>query len=63
METAEGKAIYKERAATAELVFAHQRNRGLRQFMVRGLDRVRAVALLHAIAHNLVRMRSLGFAF
>lgn len=63
METPEGQAIYKERAATAELVFAHQRNRGLRQFMVRGLDPVRAVALLHAIAHNFVRMRSLGFAF
>jgi transposase len=63
METPEGQAIYKERAATAELVIAHQRNRGLRQLLVRGIEHVRAVALLHAIVHNFVRMRSLGFAF
>lgn len=55
MGTAEAKEIYKERASTAECVNAHARNRGLRQFMVRGLSKVRAVLLWYALAHNLMR--------
>ncbi|MFN2240420.1 MAG: transposase [Thermoanaerobaculia bacterium] len=63
METPEAQAIYRERGATAELVIAHQRNNGMRQLNVRGIERVRSVALLFAVVHNFVRMRSLGFAF
>lgn len=55
MGTEQAKAIYKERAATAECVNAIARNRGLRQFLVRGLARVKAVVLWFALAHNLVR--------
>ena len=55
MGTPAAKEIYKERAATAECVNAISRNRGLRQFLVRGLKKVRAVALWFAIAHNLMR--------
>ena len=55
MGTDEAKAIYKERASTAECVNAIARNRGLRQFLVRGLAKVRAVALWYALAHNLMR--------
>jgi len=55
MGSEEGKAIYKERASTAECVNAAARNRGLYQFLVRGLKKVKAVALLFALAHNLVR--------
>lgn len=55
MGTPEGKAIYKERASTAECVNAIARNRGLRQFLVRGLAKVRAVVLWFALAHNLMR--------
>jgi transposase len=55
MGTAQAKEIYKERAATAECVNAISRNRGLRQFLVRGLEKVRTVALWFAIAHNLMR--------
>jgi hypothetical protein len=55
MGTPEAKAIYKDRASTAECVNAISRNRGLRQFLVRGLRKVRAVALWFAIAHNLMR--------
>jgi transposase len=55
MGTPEAKAIYKERASTAECVNAAARNRGLRQFLVRGLRKVRCVALLFALAHNLMR--------
>ena len=58
MGTQEAKEIYKERAATAECVNAQARNRGLHQFMVRGLEKVKAVATWFAIAHNMAR----GFA-
>ena len=53
METEEAKEIYKERAATAEYVNALARNRGMQQFLVRGLSKVKNVALLFAIAHNM----------
>jgi len=49
----EAKAIYKQRAATAELVNAQARNRGLTQFLVRGTAKAKAVALWHALAHNM----------
>jgi len=55
MGTPEAKTIYKERASTAECVNAIARNRGLHQFLVRGLAKVRAVALWFALAHNLMR--------
>ena len=50
------KEIYKERAATAECVNAQARNRGLQRLPVRGLGKVRCVAKLYALAHNLMRM-------
>ena len=53
MATEEAKTIYKERAATAECVNAQARNRGLTRFIVRGIDKVKAVALWHALAHNM----------
>ncbi len=40
--------------ATAECVNAQARNRGLTQFLVRGIDKVKAVATWHALAHNMV---------
>ena len=62
MATDEAKAIYKERAATAECVNALARNRGLQQFRVRGLKKVKAVALWYALAHNLMRAVALRAA-
>ena len=53
------KEIYKERASTAEWVNAQARNRGLQQFRVRGLEKVKAVAMWFAIVHNLVRALTL----
>ena len=55
MATEEAKTIYKERAATAECVNAQARNRGLYQLRVRGLLKVKAVALWYSLAHNLMR--------
>jgi transposase len=60
MGTPEAQAIYKERAATAECVNAQARNRGLRQLCVRGLAKVRVIALWYAVAHNLARAIALG---
>jgi transposase len=59
MGTDEAKEVYKQRAATAECVNAQARNRGLFQFVVRGLQKVKAVALWFATAHNLARGLSL----
>jgi hypothetical protein len=55
MATDAAKVIYKQRAATAECVNALARNRGLHQFPVRGQRKVRAIALLFALAHNFMR--------
>jgi len=59
MGTAAAKAIYKERAATSECVNAIARNRGLQQFLVRGLPKIKAVLLWFALAHNLMRAAAL----
>ena len=56
------KEIYKQRAATAECVNAIARGRGLTQFLVRGLNKVKAVALWYALAHNLLRSVTLAQA-
>ena len=55
MGTDDAKEIYKQRAATAECVNAQAHNRGLIQLLVRGLQRVKAIALWFATAHNLAR--------
>ena len=55
MSTPEAQEIYKQRASTAEWANAMARNRGMRQFLVRGLEKVKAVVLWFALAHNLVR--------
>lgn len=56
----EAKAIYKERAATAECVNGLARERGLTRLRVRGTAKVRCVLLLHALAHNLMRTFTLA---
>jgi transposase len=52
MKTDEAKVVYKERASTIECVNAQARNRGLIRLLVRGLEKVRTIALWYAIAHN-----------
>ena len=53
--TEAAKAIYQERAATAEGVNAQARERGLTRLRVRGTAKVRGVLLLQALAHHLMR--------
>jgi hypothetical protein len=50
----EAKAIYKQRAATAECANAQARNRGLTQLLVRSLEKIKAIALWHALTHKMV---------
>lgn len=56
------KALYIQRGATVECANAQLRRRGLHRFNVCGMAKARAVLLWHALAHNLMRMRSLGIA-
>jgi len=62
MATDEAKVIYRERASTAECVNALARNRGLQQFRVRGLRKAKAIVLLYALVHNLMRAVTLRAA-
>lgn len=56
MATDEAKAIYKDRAATAEWVNADARtHRTLGRLLVRGLTKVHTWALWAALAHNMIR--------
>jgi transposase len=55
MRSAEGKQIYKQRAATSETVNAELRTyRGLGRILVRGLAKARCVALWCALAYNVM---------
>jgi transposase len=55
MGTAAAKTLYQLRCQTAEWVNAMARNRGLWQMPVRGQRKCRTVAVLYAIAHNLMQ--------
>jgi transposase len=59
MAEPEHRERYKQRPSIAEFPNADCRNRGLRQFLVRGLEKGKAVALWHALAFNLLRMINL----
>jgi transposase len=59
MATEAAQRLYRQRAATAECVNALARNRGLQGVLVRGLQKVRAVLLWFALAHNLMRAAAL----
>lgn len=54
------KDLYVWRGASVECANAQLRRRGLHRFNVCGMVKARAVLLWHALAHNLMRMHSLG---
>lgn len=61
MGTDEAKAIYKQRAATAETVNADaKQHRGLDKLSVRGRDKALGSAGLFALTYNILRLLSLG---
>jgi transposase len=55
MGTAAGKLIYRLRCQTAEWVNALCRNRGFWQMPLRSQSKCRTVAVLYAVAHNLIQ--------
>lgn len=55
IDTPETEEIYKKRCSTAEFSNAQVKNFGLRGFLVRGIVRVKGMALLHAFAQNVSR--------
>ena len=60
MNSEEAKKIYKLRGSVAEWANAQSRGHGLQQFLVRGLDKVLGVALIHAITINMTRSFALA---
>ena len=55
MGSEEGKAVYKERAATSETLNADLKtHRGLARLTVRGLGKVTCVVLWSALAYNVL---------
>jgi transposase len=54
MGTEEGQARYRDRSSTAEFANAVVKNHGMKEFLVRGLEKVKQVALLYAITHNMM---------
>jgi transposase len=55
MGTDEAKEIFKKRASTAEFANAVTKNRGMDKFLVRGIEKVKNMAFLYAIAHNMIQ--------
>jgi len=61
MATPDGEAIYKRRTLI-ERINADRKNHGFGAMLVRGLRKVQAVALWHALAHNLIAAHRLRAA-
>lgn len=59
MSKAHNHAIYQQRFG-CERPHADMRNRGLQRFLVRGLNKVKAVALWYASAYNFLQIRRLA---
>ena len=57
LKTAAGYAIYRMRKAIVEPVFGQIKHaRGFRQFLLRGLDKVRAEWAMICTVHNLLKL-------
>ena len=61
LDTAEGRALYKKRAATIEPVFAQiKHNRKIRSLARRGMSAVDSEWKLICATHNLLKLRRLA---
>lgn len=60
MAEAATRGLYKLRGASVECANAQFRRRGFISIPVRGLDKARCIVSWHALAHNVMRMASLG---
>lgn len=55
IDNEEVKELYKRRCSTAEFSNAQMKQRGWREFLVRGMEKVKSCALLNAISQNVAR--------
>ena len=58
LATDEGRAVYSRRKVIVEPVFGQMKNRGFRQFLLRGLEKVRGEFALIGLSHNLLKLRA-----
>ena len=56
LATPEGAKIYSRRKAIVEPVFGQIKNRGFRQFLLRGLEKVIGEWSLITLTHNLLKL-------
>lgn len=64
LQTKKGRARYQLRQGSVEPVFGQiKEGRGLRQFLHRGLAKVRAMWLFDCAAHNILKIFRSGFRF
>ena len=56
LATDDGRAVYSRRKVIVEPVFGQIKNRGFRQFLLRGLDKVFGEFSLMALSHNLLKL-------
>jgi transposase len=56
LATDEGRAVYSRRKVIVEPTFGQIKNRGFRQFLLRGIEKVRGEWALIAISHNLLKL-------
>jgi transposase len=62
LKTKAGKAVYAARKAIVEPVFGQiKQARGFRQFLLRGIDKVRGEWSLVCLTHNVLKMYRLGY--
>ncbi|MGH8322893.1 MAG: IS1182 family transposase [Steroidobacteraceae bacterium] len=60
LATDEGKRVYSRRKVIVEPVFGQIKNRGFRNFLLRGLEKVRGEWSLIALSHNLLKLHAAG---
>jgi hypothetical protein len=58
LATDEGRAVYARRKVIAEPPFGQIKNRGFRQFLLRGIAKVRGEWALIAMSHNLLKLHA-----
>jgi hypothetical protein len=56
LATQRGRAVYARRKVIAEPPFGQIKNRGFRQFLLRGLAKVRGEWSLITLTHNLLKL-------
>ncbi len=58
LATDEGKAVYARRKVIVEPPFGQIKNRGFRQFLLRGIEKVRGEWALISLSHNLLKLHA-----